>query len=81
MDEAIATRVSAALDEPAPERSERRPQALRFSLRITTTASAKHLLGLLMEVLAKRGHLVEGVDVYKDQEPLARYRRAREGRV
>jgi hypothetical protein len=82
MDEPNATRVSAPPVEVA-ERSDRpyvRKQ-LQVSLRLETTYSAAHVCGLLLEVLTKRGHVVESIRVNRSDKPLAKYERPRGDRT
>ena len=77
MDESNATRVSAPPDEVA-ERSERRPQSLRVSLRLDTTLSANGICGVLLQKLnAVTGVVVDSININRSEKPLARYERQR----
>lgn len=79
MDEANATRVGAPPAEPAAERGDPRQQIKRYqiSLRVSSRFSARHLCGLLLELLEKRENSVETIRVRPDVAPMAFYDKPR----
>lgn len=81
MDEPSATRVGAPPDAAERGDSERREatKAYSFSVRMSTTHSAKFLTGLLVETLKQRGVVVESIRARFDTQPLAQYDRTRKG--
>jgi hypothetical protein len=77
MDEPNATSVSAQPAEVA-ERSERRPQGLEVTLRVTTSHSANFLIGVVLQKLnAVTGVVVDDIDVHRAAHSLASYSRPR----
>lgn len=77
MDEANATRVSAAPDESAPERGGQQHELKTYaiSINVESTMSGKHLCGLVLDTLQRRGHQVNRVQVRPHVNPLATYAR------
>lgn len=81
MDEPNETRVTAPPAEVA-ERGDIRHQRKTYqvSLRVTSPFSARHLCGLLLELLQKRGDVVETIRIRPDVVPMASYDRPRSER-
>ena len=75
MDESNATRVDASPAATERGDDERRAavKGYIFSLRVSTTHSAKFVTGLLVDTLRQRDIVVESAMARFDQQPLASY--------
>lgn len=81
MDEPNATRVTTPPAEAAGRGEQLRPpKTYAFAVRVTSPFSAKHLTGLILEVLQARGNTVESIRATFDTGVLCTYDRQKDGR-
>lgn len=77
MSESNATGVGAAPAEVAPERSapQHELKTYAISVNVESTMSGKHLCGLVLDTLTRRGHRVNRLQVRLHADVLASYTR------